>query len=92
MSYPVTRRCRIDLGLISYWFVCRIKIFENLRSLTGAPSVQMAVPPPSHTLKELDEDNMDPDVRKEYDGKRLHEAEFYHDEKVRTTASSAFQC
>lgn len=62
--------------------VVRIKIFENLRSLTGAPSVQMNLPPPAHMLREEDEDAVDPDSRKDNDGKRQHEAEFFHDDKV----------
>ncbi|KUF92069.1 hypothetical protein AM588_10003489 [Phytophthora nicotianae] len=58
----------------------KIKIFENLRSLTGAPSVQMHQPPPVRMLREEDEDAVDPDLRSENDGKHQHEAEFYHDE------------
>lgn len=61
----------------------RIKIFENLRALTGAPSVQMNLPPPAHMLREEDEDAADPDSRTDNDGKRQHEAEFYRDDKVR---------
>lgn len=61
----------------------RIKIFENLRALTGAPSVQMSEVPPSFMIREEDEDAQDPDVRTENDGKRQHDAEFYRDDKVR---------
>ncbi|RLN62491.1 hypothetical protein BBJ28_00012489 [Nothophytophthora sp. Chile5] len=64
-------------GLFSY----RVKIFENLRALTGAPSVQMSEAPPTRMLREEDEDAADPDSRTEADGKRQHEAEFYRDEK-----------
>jgi ABC-type Zn2+ transport system substrate-binding protein/surface adhesin len=60
---------------------CRIKIFENLRSITGAPSVQMQQAPPARMLREEDEDAVDPDSRTESDGKHQHEAEFYHDEQ-----------
>lgn len=62
--------------------VCRIKIFENLRALTGAPSVQMNEVPPSFMIREEDEDAMDPDLRTDNDGKRQHDAEFYRDDKV----------
>ncbi|KAG7381547.1 Histone deacetylase 3 [Phytophthora pseudosyringae] len=58
----------------------KIKIFENLRTLTGAPSVQMQQAPPVRMLREEDEDAIDPDSRTENDGKHQHEAEFYHDE------------
>ncbi|KAG6965127.1 hypothetical protein JG688_00007408 [Phytophthora aleatoria] len=59
----------------------KIKIFENLRALTGAPSVQMQQTPPVRILREEDEDAVDPDSRSENDGKHQHEAEFYHDER-----------
>ena len=59
----------------------RIKIFENLRALTGAPSVQMSDVPPSFLIREEDEDAQDPDVRTDADGKRQHDAEFYRDDK-----------
>ncbi|KAF1784362.1 Histone deacetylase domain [Phytophthora cactorum] len=42
---------------------CKHKIFENLRALTGAPSVQMSQAPPTHMLREEDEDTADPDSR-----------------------------
>lgn len=60
----------------------RIKILENLRALTGAPSVQMSQAPPTHMLREEDEDAADPDSRTDNDGKRQHEAEFYDNDKV----------
>ncbi|ETL49347.1 hypothetical protein F441_01217 [Phytophthora nicotianae CJ01A1] len=60
---------------------CKHKIFENLRALTGAPSVQMNQAPPTHMLREEDEDAADPDSRTDNDGKRQHEAEFYRDDK-----------
>ncbi|KAG1708959.1 Histone deacetylase 1 [Phytophthora capsici] len=60
---------------------CKTKIFENLRALTGAPSVQMSQAPPTHMLREEDEDAADPDARADNDGKRQHEAEFYRDDK-----------
>lgn len=66
----------------------RIKIFENLRALTGAPSVQMSEIPPSFMIREEDEDAMDPDSRTENDGKRQHDAEFYRDDKVQVTSPS----
>jgi histone deacetylase 1/2 len=66
----------------------RIKIFENLRALTGAPSVQMNLPPPAHMIREKDEDAVDPDSRADNDGKRQHDAEFYRDDKVRCRAWS----
>ncbi|KAG3086353.1 Histone deacetylase 1 [Phytophthora idaei] len=59
----------------------KIKIFDNLRALTGAPSVQMQQTPPVRMLREEDEDAVDPDSRSENDGKHQHEAEFYHDER-----------
>ncbi|KAF1331561.1 Histone deacetylase, partial [Globisporangium splendens] len=59
----------------------KIKIFENLRTLTGAPSVQMNEVPPSFMIREEDEDAMDPDSRTDNDGKRQHDAEFYRDDK-----------
>ncbi|GMF40442.1 unnamed protein product [Phytophthora fragariaefolia] len=58
-----------------------IKIFENLRTITGAPSVQMQQAPPARMLREENEDAADPDSRTENNGKHQHEAEFYHDEQ-----------
>ncbi|CAH0478816.1 unnamed protein product [Peronospora belbahrii] len=60
---------------------CKNKIFENLRALTGAPSIQMSRAPPTYMLREEDEDAADPDLRTDNDGKRHHEAEFYQDDK-----------
>lgn len=68
--------------------VSRIKIFENLRALTGAPSVQMNEVPPSFMIREEDEDATDPDSRTENDGKRQHDAEFYRDDKVQESCCS----
>lgn len=60
---------------------CRIRIFENLRALDGAPSVQMAQAPPSILTREEDEDAVDPDTRApEHDNRRQPEAEFYTNE------------
>uniref|UniRef100_K3WFV8 Histone deacetylase n=1 Tax=Globisporangium ultimum (strain ATCC 200006 / CBS 805.95 / DAOM BR144) TaxID=431595 RepID=K3WFV8_GLOUD len=58
-----------------------MKICENLRTLTGAPSVQMSEMPPSAMIREADEDATDPDSRPTSDGKRQHDAEFYADDK-----------
>ncbi|RLN72708.1 hypothetical protein BBJ28_00026221 [Nothophytophthora sp. Chile5] len=58
-----------------------IKIFENLRAMTGAPSVQMHQAPPARMLREEDEDAVDPDTRTENNGKHQHEAEFYRDDQ-----------
>ncbi|TMW57113.1 hypothetical protein Poli38472_003038 [Pythium oligandrum] len=59
----------------------KIKIFENLKALDGAPSVQMSEAPPSAMLREEDDDAMDPDSRTDNDGRRQHDAEFYKDDK-----------
>ncbi|CAK4623969.1 unnamed protein product [Aphanomyces euteiches] len=60
----------------------KIKIFEHLRMLNGAPSVQMNAIPPDYTVREEDDDAMDPDQRIEHDGtRRQHDAEFYANEK-----------
>ncbi|CCI40018.1 unnamed protein product [Albugo candida] len=59
----------------------KIRIFENLRALDGAPSVQMAQAPPSILTREEDEDAVDPDTRApEHDNRRQPEAEFYTNE------------
>ncbi|RHZ34099.1 hypothetical protein DYB31_016739 [Aphanomyces astaci] len=62
----------------------RIKIFEHLRMLNGAPSVQMTTMPPDYVLREEDEDaTTDPDQRTDHDGaKRQHDAEMYAHDKV----------
>ncbi|KAI9905957.1 hypothetical protein PsorP6_014034 [Peronosclerospora sorghi] len=60
---------------------CKNKIFENLRALTGAPSIQMSQAPPTYMLREEDEDAADPDARTDNEGKRQPEAEFYRDDK-----------
>ncbi|RHY51727.1 hypothetical protein DYB30_010360, partial [Aphanomyces astaci] len=62
----------------------KIKIFEHLRMLNGAPSVQMTTMPPDYVLREEDEDaTTDPDQRTDHDGaKRQHDAEMYAHDKV----------
>ncbi|ETW00932.1 hypothetical protein H310_06587 [Aphanomyces invadans] len=60
----------------------KAKIFEHLRMLNGAPSVQMSVMPPDFVLKEEDDDAIDPDQRVDHDGtKRQHDAEHYANDK-----------
>jgi histone deacetylase 1/2 len=39
----------------------KIKMFENLRYLQGAPNVQMQEVPPDHIVAEDNEDDADPD-------------------------------
>uniref|UniRef100_M4C2Y2 Histone deacetylase n=1 Tax=Hyaloperonospora arabidopsidis (strain Emoy2) TaxID=559515 RepID=M4C2Y2_HYAAE len=70
-----------DANSREYLDECKNKIFENLRALTGAPSVQMSQAPPTHMLREEDEDAADPNLRTDNDGRRQHEAEFYRDDK-----------
>ncbi|OQR84343.1 histone deacetylase [Thraustotheca clavata] len=59
----------------------KIKVFEHLRMINGAPSVQMQQVPPDYMVREMDED-ADLDKRTDHDmTKRAHEVEFYDNEK-----------
>lgn len=57
----------------------KLKIFQHLKALNGAPSVQMQEVPPDFIMREAEE--IHPDTRTEDNGKRQHDAEFYeHDQ------------
>jgi len=60
----------------------KIKTMENLRNLTGAPSVQMQeLPPANFEYDADDEERADPDVSEPVNGKRLPNNEFFDDNK-----------
>lgn len=61
----------------------KLKIFQHLKALNGAPSVQMQEVPPDFMMQDGVESS--PDTRTEEDGKRQHEAEFYEHEKDQDT-------
>lgn len=61
----------------------RIKTLENLRHLTGAPSVQMQELPPTNFdyNDDDDDDKVDPDVSDPPNGKKEPRNEFFDSKK-----------
>lgn len=64
----------------------KITIFENLKQLTGAPSVQLTVVPPDYAMAAAEKSgttiSKEADERSEMvEGRRDHESEFYETEK-----------
>lgn len=51
----------IHLILLNFF---RAQLLENLRHIDGAPSVAQFKRPPDHVMNEVDEDKLDPDVKR----------------------------
>lgn len=68
-----------DANTKEYLERLKIKVFENLRCLSAAPSVQMQEVPPTYFVSD-DEDDDDPDVRPHVDRPQAV-GEFYDDDR-----------
>lgn len=61
----------------------KLKIFQHLKALNGAPSVQMQEVPPDFIMRESEESH--PDQRSDQDGTRQHDAEFFDNDQDQDT-------
>ncbi|KAI0564791.1 histone deacetylase [Gracilaria domingensis] len=69
----------VDQNNRGYIEQLKVKVMENLRCLSAAPSVQMQEVPPTYFVSE-DEEEQNPDVRPRVD-RRQADGEFYDDER-----------